>query len=689
LIVLVVLAAIIALAPTWMLRVQATGFDLYQSLAPRRVVSMPATVVAIGDRSLAKLGQWPWPRTTLAKLVREIARHQPAAIAIDILMTEPDRLSPARLLDHVEQKDSALAADLARLPSHDAVLASAIASAPVVLAQAGADAPTGHTLRAAPVAVHPTRPSAPAPAPRVLQFAGVIASLEELDRAATGHGLISVEASNGVIRRLPLIHDVNGTLAPSLAVEALRVALRAPALRVRASGTAVESVAIGDFVVPTESDGAVRIYYSARDPRRYVEAIDVLDAWVDPDALRQKLVLIGTTGLGLGDYQNTALGESMPGPEIQAQLLENIYDRTLLTRPDWAPAAELALFLLLGGALVRATPQWHPRNTAVLALCAVIAPSALGYLAFRSERWLFDFATPAIGLLLLFVTLLVLTLAEATRRRRSLERMLQSQRERAARSAGELEAAQRIQTGMLPRAEALRGDPRIDLAAAMVPARDVGGDLYDFFRLDERRLFFLIGDVAGKGLSASIFMAISKALYKSATLRMHGADAGTLMSAANAEVSRDNPERLFVSAFAGILDLESGELRYCNAGTDDPYLLDPGAPALRRLAHGDGPPLCARDDYHYREARYVLRPAELVCLVTDGVIEARNRAGTLYGRARLEAFLRPRASDAGLPAARLVDALRADVESFVAGADPADDLTVLALRWHGPGAAPR
>ena len=110
----------------------------------------------------------------------------------------------------------------------------------------------------------------------------------------------------------------------------------------------------------------------------------------------------------------------------------------------------------------------------------------------------------------------------------------------------------------------------------MIPAREVGGDLYDFFRLDERRLFFLVGDVAGKGLSASIFMAVSKALYKSTMLRAPGADIGELMSAANAEVSRDNPEMLFVTVFAGILDLDTGELAYCNAGHENPYLVHAG-----------------------------------------------------------------------------------------------------------------
>ena len=157
------------------------------------------------------------------------------------------------------------------------------------------------------------------------------------------------------------------------------------------------------------------------------------------------------------------------------------------------------------------------------------------------------------------------------------------------------------------------------------------------------------------------------------------------MSAANAEVSRDNPEMLFVTAFAGILDLETGDLAYCNAGHENPYLLHPGEATVRRIEDGDGPPLCAVDDYVYPEARCRMRPGERLCVVTDGVTEARRASGDLYGGERVRATLLGLAQSA-LDARALVDALRADVEAFAAGAEPADDLTVLVLRWNGPRA---
>jgi serine phosphatase RsbU (regulator of sigma subunit) len=260
---------------------------------------------------------------------------------------------------------------------------------------------------------------------------------------------------------------------------------------------------------------------------------------------------------------------------------------------------------------------------------------------------------------------------------------VQDEREQSARIAGELQAAQQIQNAMLPRTDLLQHDPRIDLHAVLTPAREVGGDLYDFFMLDDDRLFVLVGDVAGKGLSASIFMAVSKALYKSVRLRAPEADLGRIMAQANAEVSRDNAQRLFVSVFAAVLDLRSGRLSYCNAGHDNPYRLHATLAEPGRIEDGDGPPLCAMRDYAYAGASCQLLPGETLCLLTDGIAEAQNAAGELYGATRVRQVLLALMHDS-VGARVAIDTLVADVAAFAGGAEPADDLTVLALRWRGP-----
>ena len=685
---LALLTSLVGMAQAWNARLQSYWFDAFQRIEPRTVQSMPAVVVEIDEKSLAALGQWPWPRTILAELLRDIEKYQPSAIGVDVLMPDADRLSPHQLLQRARQQDPVLAERLSSLPSNDTDLASAIAAGPVVLGLMGMPDTTGRTLRAPPftVADADKREGVESAAPAIGQFRGVLPSIDELDRAATGHGLVSLnDPARSVIRHIPLVASINGTLAPALSVEMLRVALHAPALRLQTSGPAVRAVSVGNFTAPTEEDGSLRIYYSPHDPRRSVSALDVLNGRVDPMRLQGKLVLVGVTGLALTDYQNTPLGESMPGSEIHAQLLENLFDQTWLVRPAWAPRFELVLFVLLGLLLVWATPRWKPRNAALLATACVILPALAAFALFHTQRQLYDAATSGMALLVLFSVLLVLTLAETTRRRKSLERVVQAQRLEAAYIEGELEAAQRIQTGILPRADALRDEARIELAATMLPAREVGGDLYDFFRLDADRLFFLIGDVAGKGLSASMFMAISKSLLKSAALSRPDAAISDLMRTANAEVSRDNPEMYFVTVFAAILDLCTGELSYCNAGHDNPYVLD-GHGGLARLDQGAGPPLCTVDDFAYTSGRHRMQHGEIICLTTDGIADAQDPAGDRYGAERLRQLLER--LTAGESSARaVVDAVGEDVRAFVGTALPADDVTVLAVRWLAPGAA--
>jgi len=411
----------------------------------------------------------------------------------------------------------------------------------------------------------------------------------------------------------------------------------------------------------------------------------VLEGRSDYALLHRQLVLIAPTAVGLNDYQATPVGVRMAGSEIHAQLIENLIDGTLLHRPPWASVAEALSLLLLGALLMVVTPRLKPVTAALLVLACIVVPVLVAFGLYRWKLLLFDAATPGLSLLLLFVVLAVLTLGESTRQRKALQAVVQTQREQSARIAGELEAAQRIQTGSLPRLDLLHGDRRVELFATLTPAREVGGDLYDFFRLDADRLFLVVGDVAGKGLSASIFMAVSKALYKSAMLRAPQADIGQIMQVANAEVSRDNPEMLFVTLFAAILDLRSGELHYCNAGHDNPYRLLPGQAVPGRIDDGDGPPLCSLADFAYQGAQCQLLPGEMLCLMTDGVTEAQNPAGELYGQPRAEQVLRQQ-TDGARSARDLVAALQADVLAFSAGAEPADDLTILALRWLGPEA---
>ena len=246
-----------------------------------------------------------------------------------------------------------------------------------------------------------------------------------------------------------------------------------------------------------------------------------------------------------------------------------------------------------------------------------------------------------------------------------------------------MEAARRIQLGSLPDAHsAFPGEQRFVVQALIEPAREVGGDLYDFFMVDANRLCFLIGDVSGKGVPASLFMAVTKTLSRSFATRLSG-NIGDIVSAANLDLSRGNVETLFVTLLIGVLDVESGALELVNAGHDAPWRIGAqGEPdQLHVSADAGGPPLGVLDDFVYVVQRFQLAPGDRLCMVTDGITEAANDAGDLYGSARLKVVLQN--LDHRASAQSIVNALRQDVEAFVAGAEPSDDMAILVLQWRG------
>lgn len=643
-------------------------FDRYQRIFPLERVSNPVTIVVIDEEDLRRYGQWPWPRTRMAELVERIAEHKPLAIGFDIYFPEPDRFSPAVIAAELPILPTNLRHALEGLPSNDAVLADAIRGKPVVLGiqgEEGPDARFPQPPRSAPI----VRPAGIDEAIRA--YPGHIRSIDALDSAAASRGLMNSGPVDQVIRQVPLVASVQGTLVPSLGIETLRVGIDAGAKIERATGGLLR-LRFGDALASMEPSGVAWLRIGRHDPSRFVFAHQVLERTVNPEALRDKAVLVGINGLGWLDFKTTPLGEFVPGVEIHAQIIENIVNGVQLARPAIAPRIEAAALVVCGLILIVLVPRLSALQGIHLAFGLVVLLVGGGVLAFLHLDWLLDPAWPAIGTMAVFGSVVVGTLSEAERQRRQL-------REQAAHMAGEVDAARRIQMGLLPNpSETLGGDRRFRIAATLEPARTVGGDFYDCFMVDSEHLFFVVADVAGKGLPAALFMASVKSTLKSAALR--GGRVGEVLSRAQAEIETENPEQLFVTVFAGQIDLRTGSLEFSNAGHEPPYLRTPnGTP--ERLTSAGGPPLCVVEEFAYGTDLRQLLPGEWLVVVTDGVTEATNARREFFGVERL------RTSLSWLPdpvePTEIVRRVKDDVTRFSAGAEAADDVTVMSVRWEG------
>jgi len=652
-------------------------FDSFQTLSPPAPSSDQVRVVVIDADSLRAVGGWPWSRFYMARLVEEIARRGATAIGIDVLMPEPDRLDPPRFADLYGELAPAAAAEVRALPSMDAIFARVIGRTPVVLARAGVQAQSFDALDRSPAPLPPeARFSKPLPN-GVKAFPYAIANLPMLDGAALGHGVVNGDPDDdGVVRRVPLVATVAGAPTPGFALELARIAKGVERIELATTGGRLAAVRVGDRTLPASAKGELALRFGDWRGIPTTSAADLLRRGLPDDLFKGKIVLVGLTSAGASDVVTTPRARE-PGVFVQAQAVDAILRGDGLRRPAWAPWAEWSAGLLLALAAGVAAPRAPLLVASAAALAALAGALVASWSGFLSGMLLDPFpvlapaaATAAATVVALFV--------EGRALQAKLRGELEQERLQAARVAGELAAAAEIQSGMLrPRRELAGLAPGVDIDALLQPARNVGGDLYDAFMLDEARVCFLVGDVTGKGVPAALFMALGKSLARSLLARDEGHDLASAVARINAELSQDNRQDMALTLLVGVLRPNDGGVDLVCAGHENPLIARRDGD-VRELELRGGPPLCVDPMFPYAVERCQLSPGETLLAFSDGLTEAQARDGALWPRdARLAAVGRAAAAPT---AAAMVDALAAAVRAFEAGAEPSDDLTILAVR---------
>ncbi len=243
----------------------------------------------------------------------------------------------------------------------------------------------------------------------------------------------------------------------------------------------------------------------------------------------------------------------------------------------------------------------------------------------------------------------------------------------------ELHIARDIQQSMLPKHSSLNSEfsANFDIYASLVPAKEVGGDLYDFHVRDEK-LFFCIGDVSGKGVPSSLLMAVTRCLFRNVSIRED--QPANIIEAINQSIVEMNETDMFVTLFVGVLDLKSGLLHYCNAGHEEPLLIEKGTRLLPCAA--DNIPVGLKPDWTYEGREALISPGTIIFLYTDGLTEAGNKANVQYGKQRMTKTAQQILHSGCQLVPESIVTLQAEaLQHFVAGAEQSDDLTMLAIRY--------
>jgi adenylate cyclase len=405
-------------APVEEIRVRT--FDTFQRIDPRaKLAKSPVAIVDIDEASLAKIGQWPWPRTMIADMVANLAKLGAVAIAFDVIFAEPDRLNPDVAADTLHNLDEETRARLRALPSNDQVFADAMRRSRVVLGESGlsrAIAELDNDLPVTGLAMLGEDPQR-----FMFRFPGLLRNTSVLEKAAAGRGLLTINPErDGIIRRVPMILQAQGVTMPSLSFEMLRVVTGTDTIFIKSDEAGIKSVGVKGFQVPTDPNGQLWVHFAHRDPSLYVSAIDVREGRVAPAKIAGKLVLIGTSAVGLNDIKTTPVSAAMPGVEIHAQVLEAALTKSVLSQPPYGPLLEFGAALLFGLLVIAFAPVLGP--VTLVAVGALFASLLIGtsWYYYKQHRLLIDFTYPMLSTTTIYLTLIFTSFVREQSQRRQI-----------------------------------------------------------------------------------------------------------------------------------------------------------------------------------------------------------------------------------------------------------------------------
>jgi len=404
-----------AIDPVGLTRLRDVAFDSFQRIKPRTYhPATPVRIVDIDEAALAEFGQWPWPRTIVARLIDKLTEKGAAVIAFDVVFAEPDRSSISRMVkDLVAFTDPATVQKLAAaIQDNDKVLADAIAHSRVVLGF-GFDP---HGGSQPPKRMFGTAFAGDDPSQFLPVQQGTVKPLAILEAAAKGNGSVNTDVEGSVIRRVPMLFRVAGQegLFPALSIEALRVAQGASTYVIKSSGassemsfgakTGIVAIRTGDIEARTDSRGRLALYDSGHREERFVSARAVLKDEVPPDKLDGQIVFIGTSAIGLKDLRSTPVDDSAPGVEVHAQLAEQMIEQEFLARPDFADGAEFLYLAAIGALFVFLLPRLSAGKMTIVAAIFIGIGLAVPWIAFSEYDLLFDPIYPPVTLAVIYVS---------------------------------------------------------------------------------------------------------------------------------------------------------------------------------------------------------------------------------------------------------------------------------------------
>ena len=547
-IITVILISLKILNPTFIKKLSLINYDFYQKNFINGEVNS-VTIIDIDEKSLAEIGQFPWRRDIYSKILENLNKFNPSAIAFDIVFSEEDKQNPKNLLNRLKKEYEGF--NYIEVDDSQKIFIEGLKNSKSILPIIGE--PKDNLV------INNSKPKIRLikkgndPKNFLYSFKNKIISLEKLNNAAAGIGSISLIPSiDGIIRYAPVIINIDNSIWPSLSLEAVRISNNQKNLLVKTDSNGISEIKTRTNQIKTDSNALINIKFKYFDKSNYISVLDILDNKFDKKRVENKIILIGSSAQALFDIVKIANGNVVPGVEVHAHLIDNIIKSESIVIDQTTVLLGYAILIISTIIIVISTIKIKPRFSIFIFVTLILIINLISVVFFKFDYYvdpLFNtFASAVIFLTSLYFKYLEENMLAIENDKKQM--ILKKERE----IAGE------VQKKLFPTDKNLEKF----VYGKNTPAKDVSGDYYDFYKINENEFYFILGDVTGKGIKAGILMANAAAVFKS--LAKMGSSVSKTALYINNQVKDSSYQAMFITAVLGKVNLNTGEMEYVNMG---------------------------------------------------------------------------------------------------------------------------
>jgi len=542
--------------PTLVQKISFINYDFYQKVFVRGEVNN-ISIVDIDEKSIAKIGQFPWRRDIYSKILSNLNNHNPAAIAFDMVFSEKDRQNPQDLLLQL-QKEYNQFENISVLNTNK-IFNNSLKESKSILAIIGDSKDNLVENNSKPKVRIISKGEDPKNF--LYKFKNKITSLEDINNSASGIGSISLLPSiDGIIRSVPVLLNIDNNIWPSLSLEAVRLSNDQKNLLIQTDDNGIKVIKTRKNLIPADKNAKINIKFKKFKKENYISAVDIIENTFDKKRIENNIILIGSSAQALFDIVKISNGKIVPGVEVHAHTIDNILNNDTIIKGLNTLLIENIFLILVLIFLIFVPIKIKPKFSIIFFVGYLVAINLVSIIFFQYNYYIDALFNTICGTIIFMTSLYFRYLDENTLAVQNEKKQLLLKKER--------EIAGEVQKKLFP----TNKEVEKYIYARNTPAKDVSGDYYDYFKINDNEIYFILGDVTGKGIKAGILMANAAAVFRSLT-KMNSSVSKTALFINN-QVKDSSYQAMFITAILGKINLEKKEMEFVNMGHEPMMVLD-------------------------------------------------------------------------------------------------------------------